>query len=73
MNYTFKILIEECEEGGYFAQCPSFPGCHVEAENYKEAKDEIQKAILAFIEEYKNNGEKIPQDKISVDSVMISA
>jgi predicted RNase H-like HicB family nuclease len=30
MEYTFKIVIEKCEVGGYYAECPAFQGCHVE-------------------------------------------
>jgi len=28
-EYRFTVIIEPCEEGGYFAMCPAFPGCHV--------------------------------------------
>ncbi|KKK80705.1 hypothetical protein LCGC14_2820840 [marine sediment metagenome] len=41
MEYTFKIIIEECEEGGYYAECPAFQGCHVECESYEENNEEI--------------------------------
>ena len=27
MEYTFKVVIEECEEGGYYAECPAFEDC----------------------------------------------
>ncbi len=36
MEYTFKVIVEECEEGGYYAECPAFQGCHVEGETYEE-------------------------------------
>ena len=36
MEYHFKIIIEECEEGGYYAECPAFQGCHVEGDTYEE-------------------------------------
>ena len=32
---VFKA-VEECEEGGYYAECPAIPGCHVEGETYEE-------------------------------------
>ena len=50
-EYRFTIIIETCEEGGYFAMCPAFPGCHVEGETYEETLSEMRAAIDAFIEE----------------------
>ncbi len=41
MEYTFEIVIEECEEGGYYAECPAFQGCHVEGKTYEEIISEI--------------------------------
>jgi len=38
MEYTFQIVIEECEEGGYYAECPAFQGCHVEGATYEETE-----------------------------------
>jgi len=49
---TFKKVIEECEEGGYYAECPAFQGCHVEGETYEEIISEIRQVIHRFIEEH---------------------
>ena len=68
-EYTFKIIIEECEEGGYFAECPAFEGCHAEGETYEETISEMKKIIEAFIEDYKSNSEPIPDDSFSVTSL----
>ena len=56
MEYTFKIIIEECEEGGYYAECPAFQGCHVDGETYEKTIDEMKQVINGFVEEYKENG-----------------
>jgi len=56
-EYRFMVVIELCEEGGYFAMCPAFPGCHVEGETYEETLDEMRAAIDAFIEDYQEEGE----------------
>lgn len=71
MDYTFKIIVEECEEGGYYAECPAFQGCHVEGESYEETVNEIKQVILGFIDIYKKNNEEIPVDNFSVASVRI--
>ncbi len=71
MDYTFKIIIEECEEGGYYAECPSFQGCHAEGESYEETIKEIKQVISGFIDLYKEKNESIPTDNFSVASVKI--
>ncbi|MCK5196818.1 MAG: type II toxin-antitoxin system HicB family antitoxin [Spirochaetales bacterium] len=73
MEYTFKIIIEECEEGGYYAECPAFQGCHVDSDTYEKTIDEMKQVINSFIEEYKENGEEIPIDNYSIASVHIPA
>ena len=55
MEYTFKIIVEECEEGGYYAECPSFQGCHAEGDAYEEVIDEIKHTIAGFIQLFKDN------------------
>jgi len=72
MDYTFKIIIEECEEGGYYAECPAFQGCHVEGDTYEETIREIKHAIAAFIASYKEKNEEIPLDNYSIASVRVA-
>ena len=71
-EYRFTVVVEPCEEGGYFAMCPAFPGCHVEGETYEETLNEMRAAIDAFIEEYKEEGEKIPEDDVTVTTLRVA-
>lgn len=71
-NYNYKVIIEECEEGGYYAECPAFPGCHVEGDTYEETMNEIKAAVKVFIEEYKLHKAKLPEDNFSVASVKVA-
>ena len=50
-EYRFTVIIEPCEEGGYFAECPALQGCHVQGETYEETLTEMKSAILT-IEEF---------------------
>jgi predicted RNase H-like HicB family nuclease len=70
-EYKFTVLIEPCREGGYFAMCPAFPGCHVEGETYEETLDEMRQAIDAFIEDYKEEGEKIPEEDVTITTLRV--
>ena len=71
-TYKFTVIVEPCEEGGYFAQCPAFQGCHVEGETYEETISEMRKAINTFIEDYLDNGEDIPDDEFTVTSLKVA-
>ncbi|MCC7202361.1 MAG: type II toxin-antitoxin system HicB family antitoxin [Nitrospirae bacterium] len=71
-QYQFTIIIEPCEEGGYFARCPAFPGCHVEGDNYEDTLHEMRATIQSFIEDYIKNGESIPDDEVTVTSLKIA-
>jgi len=71
-EYSFTVAIEACKEGGYFATCPSIPGCHVQGENYEETLSEIKAAIKALIEDYLADREKIPCGDVSVTTVKVA-
>jgi len=49
-NYKVQVIIEPCEEGGYFATCPALQGCHAEGETYLEALENIQDIIRIHLE-----------------------
>ncbi len=71
-EHRFTIIIEPCEEGGYFAMCPAFPGCHVEGENYEETISEMRKAIDAFIADYLEENEPLPEDEVTITSLKVA-
>jgi predicted RNase H-like HicB family nuclease len=70
--YNYKVIIEECEEGGFYAECPAFPGCHVEGETYEETMNEMKEAVKNFIEDYNSKNEEIPSDNFLVTSIQIA-
>ena len=49
-KYKVRVIIEPCEEGGYFATCPALQGCHAEGESYLEALENIQDIIRIHLE-----------------------
>lgn len=40
-----KILIHEAEEGGYWAEVPSIPGCATQGETFEELLQNLYEAI----------------------------
>ena len=71
-EYQFTIIMEPCEEGGYYAECPSLPGCHVQGDTYEETLSEMRSALSAFLDDYRNEGEAIPEDSVTVTYLKIA-
>ncbi|MBZ1348610.1 MAG: type II toxin-antitoxin system HicB family antitoxin [Candidatus Nealsonbacteria bacterium] len=67
-TYFYSIIIEPCEEGGYFAHCPLLQGCHAEGKTYGETIDNIRDVINAHIKLRKKYKEIIPFIKIKKQS-----
>jgi len=40
-----KIIVHEAEEGGYWAEVPSIPGCATQGDTYEELLDNIHEAV----------------------------
>jgi len=47
---NFKIVLEECEEGGYTVYVPALSGCISEGETKEEAISNIKEAIELYID-----------------------
>ncbi len=40
-----KVIVHEPEEGGYWAEVPSIPGCATQAETFEELLQNLYEAI----------------------------
>ncbi len=45
-----KVIIHEAEEGGYWAEVPSLPGCITEADTYDQLIANIKEAVEGCLE-----------------------
>ena len=61
-QYNLPVFIEPCEEGGYFASCPSLSGCFVEAETISQAVDYLEDTIIKFIQSCQERGDSLPEE-----------
>ena len=41
----FKIIVQEAEEGGYWAEVPAIPGCATQGETLDELLANVREAI----------------------------
>lgn len=40
-----KVIVHEAEEGGYWAEVPSIPGCATQGESFEELLENIYEAV----------------------------
>ncbi len=62
-EYTYTVLFEPAEEGGYVATCPALPGLVTEGDTLEEARAMAKDAIHGYLESLKKDGQPIPKDK----------
>ena len=60
MDYQAPVIVEPLEKGGYYAECPILPGCHVEGTTYLEALENLEDAIRLHIEGRLEFGDPLP-------------
>lgn len=61
MEYT--VVLHEAEEGGYWVEVPSLPGCFSQGETVDEALKSAGRAIESHIEALKEDGQAVPEDR----------
>lgn len=44
-----KIVVHKAEEGGYWAEAPSIPGCVSQGDSYEETINNIHEAVEACL------------------------
>ena len=56
----YRVHIEQDEDGGFVATCPSLPGCVSQGGTRSEALRNIGEAMGAYIESLRKHDEPIP-------------
>ncbi len=59
----FTVILHEAEEGGYWVEVPSLPGCFSQGETVEEALKNAEEAIQSHIEALRDDGQPIPKDR----------
>ena len=49
-EYTYTVLFQPAEEGGFVATCPALPGRVTEGDTLEEARAMAHDAIRAYLE-----------------------
>jgi predicted RNase H-like HicB family nuclease len=65
-EYSYTVLFEPAEEGGYIVTCPALPGLVTEGDTLEEARAMAKDAIRTYLESLRKDGLPIPPNKIIV-------
>ncbi len=65
--YTYTILIEPAEEGGYVVTVPRLPGCVTQGETLEEARAMAADAIEGYLESLSAHGDPIPPSELHAE------
>ena len=55
-EYSFTVLIEAAEEGGYVVTCPALPGLVTEGDTLADAREMAKDGIRAYLESPRKDG-----------------
>ena len=56
MKNEFTAVIEDAEEGGYFAYCPEVPEANGQGETREDTLDNLRQAIVLVLEDRREQG-----------------
>lgn len=59
-----KVVIHEAEEGGYWAEVPSIPGCATEGETFEELLNNLYEAVEGCLSVDVEEPKKTSKDRI---------
>jgi predicted RNase H-like HicB family nuclease len=59
----FTVIVHNAEEGGYWVEVPSLPGCFSQGETIDEALSNVREAIEVHIQGLKDDGRDVPKDE----------
>ncbi len=59
----YTVILHPAEEGGYWVDVPTLPGCYSQGETEDEALVRIREAIEAHLEGLQADGQEIPSER----------
>ena len=72
MEYTF--VVHQAEEGGYWAEVPTLPGCYSQGETMDQVVSNVREAIESYIAALEQDGQEIPtEDSMLVGRVAVAS
>ena len=63
-EYSYTVLFEPAEEGGYVVTCPALPAVVTQGESIEEARAMAADAVRLVLEDLITEGQPIPSDTV---------
>ena len=63
-EYSYTVVFEPAEEGGYTVTCPALPGVVTEGDALEEAREMAADAIRCYLESLQKDGLPIPGGEV---------
>ncbi|MBM3883478.1 MAG: type II toxin-antitoxin system HicB family antitoxin [Verrucomicrobia bacterium] len=61
---TFKAIIHEADEGGYWAEVPALPGCVTQGETIEDVTLSLREAIAGWLSVETPETPAAPNDRV---------
>ncbi|MBR1369790.1 hypothetical protein RJ53_10015 [Methanocalculus chunghsingensis] len=58
----FTVIIHSAEEGGFWVEVPTLPGCFSQGETFEEIMENIHEAIELHLEGLREDGSELPRE-----------
>ena len=66
-----KVIVHKAEEGGYWAEVPSLPGCFTQGETLEELKQNVYEAVEGWLRTKEENiNEVVDKDSEGLELVV---
>ena len=72
MGVKRQVILHPAEEGGYWVEVPSLPGCFSQGETREEALENVKEAIALYIQDLLEAGEDVPEDRGTIVVEVVS-
>lgn len=59
-----KVIVHEAEEGGFWAEVPSIPGCATQGDTYEELEANLREAIEGCLSVDLSSIQMAPSDRL---------
>ena len=63
-EYSYTVLFEPAEEGGFVVTCPALPGLVTEGDTMEEAREMARDAIHGYLESLAKDHMPIPANRV---------
>jgi len=63
-EYSYTVLFEPAEEGGFVVTCPALPGLVTEGDTLEEARMMAKDAILGYLESLRKDNRPMPAERV---------